>query len=180
MERKREKAREGPGRERNSPCRGLRAAGRAAFSSAHERCDCPTASPSQESSPSGGRRPLYLPGTQGRGEKPSAGYVRYHEEEEEKECVSMCVINTLHTHSLRGHRTHTREDSGALNEAVGSERLNEKKGRSQSVYFDRRERGEEEKEGERQKWRDERKRKRRRGEGRSISGSDIPPLPKTK
>jgi len=57
--------------------RGLRAAARAAFSPAHERCDCPTASLSQESSPGGGRRPLYLPGTQGRGEKPSAGYVRY-------------------------------------------------------------------------------------------------------
>lgn len=70
--------REGPGRERNSQCRGLGAAWRAAFSPAHERCDCPMASQSQESSPSSGRRPLYLPGTQGRGEKPSAGYVRYH------------------------------------------------------------------------------------------------------
>ncbi|CAK6957852.1 hypothetical protein KUCAC02_005767%2C partial [Scomber scombrus] len=77
-ERETEKEREGPGRERNSPCRGRGAAGRAAFSPAHERCDCPKASLSQESSPSGGRRPLYLPGTQSRSEKPSAGYVRYH------------------------------------------------------------------------------------------------------
>lgn len=65
-------------RERNSLRRGLGPAGRAAFSPAHERCDCPTASPSQESSPSGGRRPLYLPGRQSRGEQRSAGYVRYH------------------------------------------------------------------------------------------------------
>ncbi|KAI4815629.1 hypothetical protein KUCAC02_005767, partial [Chaenocephalus aceratus] len=56
------------GRE-NSPSRDPGAAGRAALSPAHERCDCPTASPSQESSPSGGQRPLSLPGTQGRGEK---------------------------------------------------------------------------------------------------------------
>ena len=33
-----------------------------------------------------------------------------------------------------------REDSRALNEAVSSKRLNEKKGSSQCVYFDRRER----------------------------------------
>lgn len=68
----------GSGRERNSPCRGLEATGRAAFSPAHERCDCLTTSLSQESSPSGGQRPLYLPGLQGYWEKPRAGYVRYH------------------------------------------------------------------------------------------------------
>lgn len=62
-----------------------------------------------------------------------------------KSCFSMCVINTLRkqTHTLRGHMTHTHthtEDSGALNEAVGWKRLNEKKGSSQCVYFDGRER----------------------------------------
>lgn len=66
-----------------------------------------------------------------------------------KSCFSMCDINTLEqqTHTLRGHMTHTyththshTEDSGALNEAVGWKRLNEKKGSSQCVYFDGRER----------------------------------------
>lgn len=46
------------------------AAGRPVFSlRPHERCDCLPTSPRQESSPSGGQRPLYLPGrreTQGR------------------------------------------------------------------------------------------------------------------
>lgn len=87
-----------------------------------------------------------------------AGYVRYHpgdgkgwSEKRVKSCFSMCVINTLEkqTHTLKGRVTHTysdththtyTEDSGALNEAVGWKCLNEKKGNSQCVYFDRRER----------------------------------------
>lgn len=68
----------GSGRERNSLRHSLGATGWAAVSPAHERCDCLTTSLSQESSPSGGQRPLYLPGLQGHWEKPRAGYVRYH------------------------------------------------------------------------------------------------------
>lgn len=50
----------GSGGEREIP---RAAAGRPVFSlRPHERCDCLPTSPSQESFPSGGQRPLYLPG----------------------------------------------------------------------------------------------------------------------
>lgn len=72
----------------------------------HERCDCLPTSPRQESSPSGGQRPLYLPGrrgeTQGRlcqilrrsrrlGARGVGGGMRC---KKKRSCFSICVINT--------------------------------------------------------------------------------------
>lgn len=99
----------------------LRATGRAAFSSAHERCDCLTTSPSQESSPSSGQRPLYLPGLQGHWEKPRAGYVRYHAgagggEREgcgvKKLLFNVCYKYFRGAHTLWGDTRHTHTHTG--------------------------------------------------------------------
>lgn len=112
----------GSGGEREIP---RAAAGRPVFSlRPHERCDCLPTSPRQESSPSGGQRPLYLPGrreTQGRlcqilrrsrrlGARGVGGGMRC--KKKKRSCFSICVINTCDTHTptLRGHRTHKHTD----------------------------------------------------------------------
>lgn len=126
------------------PGLGLYAGGWAAFSLAHERCDCPTASTSQESSPSSGRRPLNLPGTE---RKPALGMsdtimVLNEEEEEQWRDIKKRLFNERYKY-YKGTVKHTHKywrTVGPEISLVDLERLNEKKASSQRVYFDRGER----------------------------------------